>query len=874
MEDEPAHAEAIRRAFASADAAIRVVATLRAYREAVAALPPDIAVMDLTLPDGRAIEALTSPAGAGPFPIVVMTSFGDEHTAVEAMKAGALDYVVKSTETFAAMPRTVEGALREWRLLNERKRAQDALKDSEARYRDLVEHSSDLICTHDLKGVLLSVNAAAARASGFSPEEAVGLHLHALVPRERRPEVDLYLDTIRRAGAAAGIMKVVTRAGDVRYWEYRNTLRTEGVEAPVVRGVARDVTEQVLARRALAKSEAKYRAILDNIEESYYEVDVAGNLTFFNDSLCRLLGYARDELQGMNNRQYTNGENAEKLYRAFNAVFRTGEPTRGLDWEIIRKNGTKRTIEASVSLRGDAAGKPIGFRGMIRDVTEHKQAEKILRKSEADLQCVLGATADGILAIDGQRRVVLTNRRFAEIWHIPHGVVESRDDHVLLKYVLDQLTDPEAFLADVEALYCSDQEDMATLLFKDGRVLERFSSPMMLEGSVAGRVWSFRDITERKRAEEALEHSQAQLLQAQKMEAVGRLAGGVAHDFNNILQAMLSLATVLRLRAASPELAKTVAEIEALIKRGAGLTQQLLLFSRRQVAERKRLDLGRADQRGGPLLRRLIPENIRLTVETTPERLWVDGDAGQLQQVLMNLAVNARDAMPAGGTLTVRTSGGDGEAVIEVIDTGHGMDEETRSHLFEPFFTTKEPGKGTGLGLSVVHGIVEQHGGRIEVESAPGEGSRFRVVLPTVPAPDAAAEGAERRDGAAARGRRAGAGRRGRGRRAPRAGRDPRDARLPGDRGGQRRGGGRPAGRAGARSPAHRPHAAGHRRHRAGGGPARSLAAHEDRADVRLHRGRGGPPRRRAREHVHFLQKPFDMAALARELHAALGSSR
>jgi len=248
------------------------------------------------------------------------------------------------------------------------------------------------------------------------------------------------------------------------------------------------------------------------------------------------------------------------------------------------------------------------------------------------------------------------------------------------------------------------------------------------------------DITARKQAEAALERSRAHLFEAQKIEAVGRLAGGVAHDFNNILQAMLSLATVLRLRAASPELAKIVAEIEAHIKRGAGLTQQLLLFSRRQAVERKRLDLGEVAGAAGMLLRRLIPENIRLAVDTTPERLWVEGDAGQLQQVLMNLAVNAKDAMPGGGTLTVSTRPGDGEAIIEVADTGEGMDEDTRTHLFEPFFTTKGVGKGTGLGLSVVHGIVEQHGGRIEVESSPGEGSVFRVVLQAMPAPDEAAK--------------------------------------------------------------------------------------------------------------------------------------
>ncbi|MBI4916259.1 MAG: PAS domain S-box protein [Acidobacteria bacterium] len=793
--------------------------------------------------------------------------------------------------------------------ITERKRAEESLKESEERYRDLVENASDLICTHDLKGVMLSVNAAAARASDFQPEELVGRDLRDLLPRDRRQEFEAYLEALVRDGGATGIIRVVTRTGDVRYWEYRNRLRTEGVEAPVVRGVARDVTEQVVAKRALSKSEEKYRTILENTEEGYYEVDIAGNLTFFNDSLCRLLGYSKDELTGMNDRQFTDAENAKKLYQAFSAVYRTGEPTRGLDWEVRRKDGTKRTIEASVSLRNDASGKPLGFRGMIRDVTERKQGEEALKASEKRVRSVLETMSligvmldaegkitlcnDFLLALtgwardevqgqswfdlflppeirleikeevflktistgempvhyqnevvtrSGERRLVawnntslrdhsgavvgvasigedITDRKRAEdalersdrvqgiLNNLLRLSLESLDLAAMLQGALDfvlaipwlELSPKGAiFLAEGDALALKAHKGMAASLLTscatvsygqclcgraaatgevvfadhvDGRHETSYEGmlphghycvPIASGGEVVGVMCLYvkdghepprpaerevltavasvlAGIIQRKRAEEALEQSQAQLLQAQKMEAVGRLAGGVAHDFNNILQAMLSLATVLRLKASSPELAKTVAEIEAHIKRGAGLTQQLLLFSRRQVAENKRLDVGELTGGAVVLLRRLIPENIRLAVETTPERLWVEGDVGQLQQVLMNLAVNAKDAMPGGGTLTVHSRRMDNEVVVEVIDTGHGMDEETRAHLFEPFFTTKEPGRGTGLGLSVVLGIVEQHRGRIEVESVPGKGSLFRVSLPVARAPDEAA---------------------------------------------------------------------------------------------------------------------------------------
>ena len=229
-----------------------------------------------------------------------------------------------------------------------------------------------------------------------------------------------------------------------------------------------------------------------------------------------------------------------------------------------------------------------------------------------------------------------------------------------------------------------------------------------------------------------LHRTQSFLVNQEKIRALGQLAGGVAHNFNNILQALLSLATVLRLRVKSPELATTVAEIDALVKRGANLTRQLLLFSQHEVTKKERIDLGETVSAAVALLRHLIPENVRLALETPPEPLWVDGDRGQIDQIIVNLAVNARDVMPGGGTLTVRTCGRGGEAILEVADTGHGIDEDTRAHLFEPFFTTKGKHEGRGLGLSVVHGIVERHGGRIEVESAPGQGARFRIVFPLV----------------------------------------------------------------------------------------------------------------------------------------------
>ena len=409
----------------------------------------------------------------------------------------------------------------EGRDITDRKLAEEALRESEIRYRDLVENATDLICTHDLKGTLLSVNAAAAKAVGFAAEEVVGLCIPDLLPQDRRQEFNDYIKTIQSDGTATGTMKILTRNGEARFWEYRNTLRTEGVPEPVVRGMARDVTGEVLAKRALKKSEKKYRQlfernlagvyrttidgrlldcndafariygyesreeamqhkamdlhvspkarqeyistlqargmlldfeiqgrrkdgsliwllenvtlvhgeedgltemdgtlvditdrkraeealresekkyrnILENIEDGYFEVDTAGNFTFFNDSMCRILGYSADELMGKNNREYTDDKNAKKIFKVFNEVYKTGIPTKAFDWELIRKDGSKCFVETVVSLITDSNNVKTGFRGIARDVTERKRSEEELDNSFKRLRAALGATIQAV----------------------------------------------------------------------------------------------------------------------------------------------------------------------------------------------------------------------------------------------------------------------------------------------------------------------------------------------------------------------------------------------------------------------------------------------------------------------------------------------
>jgi PAS domain S-box-containing protein len=264
---------------------------------------------------------------------------------------------------------------------------------------------------------------------------------------------------------------------------------------------------------------------------------------------------------------------------------------------------------------------------------------------------------------------------------------------------------------------------------KDGRLYteEVTITPVRgTDGEISHLVAVQQDVTERKRMEE-------QLLQAQKMEAVGRLAGGVAHDFNNLLQAMLGVTELLRQPdLESEDAAPKLQELEELVQRGSQLTRQLLLFSRRDTARQEELDLDQVVQGTVKLLHRLLRENIDLIYEPNDCGLPLIADRGQIEQVVMNLAVNACDAMPTGGRLSLVTGIEAGSAWLKVSDTGEGIPEEIRDQLFEPFFTTKERGKGTGLGLSVVHGIVNRLGGRIDLDSQVGEGTTIRVTFPAI----------------------------------------------------------------------------------------------------------------------------------------------
>jgi PAS domain S-box-containing protein len=412
--------------------------------------------------------------------------------------------------------------------------------------------------------------------------------------------------------------------------------------------------------------------------------------------------------------------------------------TQAYETVAVRADGARRNVMMHRACFNDAAGNVRGIVAVALDITDRVQAEEALRESEKLYRTLIDSSDDTIHVKDRQRRYLLVNSRLTEeLGRDKADIVGKKAEDLYPPEVARSIT-----AADEHILATGVSVDMEeSLPWTNGtRVMLTRKVPLHdAQGEVSGIVTISRDITERKRLEE-------QFLQAQKMEAVGRLAGGVAHDFNNLLTVIQGRAAfALEALGAGHEAREDLTEVLSAAQRAAILTRQLLVFSRRQVVQMRVFDLNEVLRDVTKMLVRLIGENIRLELKLADTLGNIKADAGQMEQVVMNLVVNARDAMPQGGTLTIETCPALLDAtfvaqhldaqvgphvLLSVSDTGCGMSQEVKAHLFEPFFTTKDSGKGTGLGLATVYGIVKQSLGTIQVDSEPGQGTTFRLYLP------------------------------------------------------------------------------------------------------------------------------------------------
>jgi PAS domain S-box-containing protein len=626
------------------------------------------------------------------------------------------------------------------------KREEEVFRESYELYRIAVENARDsILILQDERAIYR--NPAHERLVGYSVEETKERSfLELIAPEDREMVRENYYRRIRGEPIPDRYeVRILTREGKKVFMEINPRIITyKGRPATVV--VMRDITERKEAEEALRMSEEKYRSILDGIEDAYYEVDLRGNMRFFNDRLLDIHGYTRDEFLGMSYRQYTEPDMAKRMFSQFNEVYRTGRPVKAYDWEIIRKDGTKRQVESSISLITDARGNPTGFRGIMRDVTDRRKVEAELLKTKSFLEKIFKSSIDAIVTTDLHGEITLVSPMIKNILgYSPEDMVGKR----VHSFYARGIDDAKAIMKELTQK--GELKNHETkLIHRDGSYVDILLSASLLRdenGISMGTLGVFKDITERRRLE-------VQLRQAQKMEAIGTLAGGVAHDFNNLLMGIGGNASLMLMETdPGHPFYERLKTIERLVQMGARLTSQLLGYARKGRYEVRPIDLNRIVEDTSDAFGR-TRKDIEIRRELSDGLFRVMGDQGQIEQVLYNLYVNAGDAMPEGGLLFIRTKNVTHEDIkgklyepkpgnyvlIEVEDTGIGMDEWTKERIFEPFFTTKEMGRGTGLGLASVYGIVKGHGGYIEVESEKGRGALFMIYLPASSQEDIMAE--------------------------------------------------------------------------------------------------------------------------------------
>ena len=485
--------------------------------------------------------------------------------------------------------------------LTERKKATEALEKSEVRYRQLTENAGEAILVVQ-DNVIKFANPKGAELSGYSIEE---LASRPFVEFIHPDDVDMVADRYMRRLKGEPIpqiydFRIIRKDGAIR-WGELNAVPISWEDRPAVLCFMSDVTERKQAEEALRQSEERYRTILEEMEEGYYEQDLAGNFTFVNDAVCRHLGYSRDELIGMNYRVYTPEDDVERRYAVWNKVYQTGEPVKELPLENICKDGTHRFVEDSVFPLRNQKGKIIGFRGVGRDITMRKKIEE---------------------------QLILTDR----------------------------------------------------------------------------------------------------------LASIGQLAGGIAHELNNPLTAIIGFSDLLLGRDFPVDVKEDLETIDQEARRAVNIVKGLLAFAREQKGEKSLVDINTIIQ--GALQLRSYEQrisNIEVNAQLSPALPQVMGNGTQLQQVFMDIIVNAEQAMletNGRGKITIVTEQVGDTVRTSITDDGPGISPDMMKQLFTPFFTTRDIGKGTGLGLSICHGIVTEHGGKIYAESELGEGATFVVELP------------------------------------------------------------------------------------------------------------------------------------------------
>jgi len=657
-----------------------------------------------------------------------------------------------------------------------RKQAEEELRESEKKHRNLFEGASDGIFTMELTGedaFFTDCNSKVLTMFGCNLEEVIGkspLDFSPPVQPDGRPseeKVKELADAVM-AGEPQSF-EWVHRRLDGTTFEVEVTLNRIDVGGKIyLQAIVRDVTERKQAEEALRESEEKYRTVLETMDEAYYEVDLTGNLTFFNDSMCRIIGYPPDELMGMNNRQYMDDETAKAVYEVFNRVYQTEEPDRAFGWHAIRKDDVGIFVEASVSLMRGPSGEPVGFRGVLRDITEHRRAEEEKLQAITERAAIIDSMGDGLITIDMDGKILSVNPAFERLSGFPEDKFKDKDVASLIPRFIKP-EDQETLSANVGASLKGNTSENAifSLISRDGQEIIIYVTASFIpdaEGKPAIIIAIFKDITDIKRAEEELKNhrdhleelveertrhleeksrelSEINVLLEEASRHKSEFLANMSHELRTPLNSIIGY-TKLILDGVEGEIKEEQRkDLEIVHSNSQHLLQMIgdLLDISKIEAGRVELqwrEFGLSDLLSEviiPMQRLAEEKGLTLAYDVAAGIDKLYGDKGRVRQVLLNILGNAVKFTGEGG-IDLRVSENETDFIFSVTDTGIGIGEDDLEIIFDSFEQVGPAQiagyEGTGLGLTISKQFVEMHGGMMQAKSEPGKGSTFTFTLP------------------------------------------------------------------------------------------------------------------------------------------------